>query len=125
MRLRGRYGSAWVPYHLFCNFPPIPTSALLTYPQDLDTSDYLNDSPTLIQNAENIFDTALSGKSPTTDDFLVIAHDIHNQTSQVLVEYMLKSLTSKGYNPVTVGDCLGDPKANWYRVDTSATLGNI
>lgn len=50
---------------------------------DLDTADYLNDSPTLIQNSKNIFDAALSGKSPTTDDFLVISHDIHNQTSQV------------------------------------------
>lgn len=50
---------------------------------DLDTADYLNDSPTLIQNSKNIFDAALSGKSPATDDFLVISHDIHNQTSQV------------------------------------------
>jgi hypothetical protein len=41
----------------------------------------------------------------------------------VLVEYMLKGLLSKGYKPVTVGECLGDPKANWYRVDPSSTLG--
>ncbi|KUJ20398.1 carbohydrate esterase family 4 protein [Mollisia scopiformis] len=90
---------------------------------DLDTQDYLNDSPTLIVNSETIFDNAIANSSSTTDDFLVIAHDIHNQTSQVLVEYMLKGLTTAGYKPVTVGTCLGDSKANWYRTDTTATLG--
>lgn len=77
-----------------------------------------------IQNSEKIFDKALNGKSPTTDDFLVIGHDIHNQTSNVLVEYMLKGLLAKGYKPVTVGECLGDPQENWYRTDPSSTLGN-
>jgi hypothetical protein len=96
---------------------------LISPSKDLDTQDYLNDSPTLIQNSKNIFDAALQGKSVYTADFLVIAHDIHNQTSNVLVEYMLKGILAKGYNPVTVGDCLGDPKANWYRTDTASTLG--
>lgn len=82
---------------------------------DVDTQDYLNDSPTLIDNSKNFFDAAFVGKSPSTDDFLVISHDIHNQTSQVLVEYMLQQLQAKGYRPVTVGECLGDPQANWYR----------
>ncbi|KAL5313846.1 hypothetical protein ACEPPN_018269 [Leptodophora sp. 'Broadleaf-Isolate-01'] len=91
---------------------------------DLDTSDYLNDSPSLIQNSKTIFDNALAGKSPATDDFLVIGHDIHNQTANVLVEYMLQGLQSKGYKAVTVGECLGDPKSNWYRTDTGATLGS-
>ena len=90
---------------------------------DLDTQDYLNDSPTLIQNSKNIFDAAINGSNASTDDFLVISHDIHNQTSQVLVEYMLQGLKAKGYRPVTVGECLGDPKENWYRTDTTSTLG--
>lgn len=54
----------------------------------------------------------------------MIGHDIHNQTANVLVEYMLQGLQAKGYKAVTVGECLGDPKANWYRTDTAATLGN-
>jgi hypothetical protein len=90
---------------------------------DLDTQDYLNDSPTLIQNSKNIFDAALNGTSSSTSDFLVISHDIHNQTSQVLVEYMLQGLKARGYTPVTVGECLGDPQENWYRTDTTTTLG--
>ena len=106
----------------FLSHPMIPTDALSS--QDLDTSDYLNDSPTLIQNSKTIFDTTLAGKSPTTDEFLVIGHDIHNQTANVLVEYMLQGLQKAGYKAVTVGECLGDPKENWYRTDTGATLGN-
>jgi hypothetical protein len=31
---------------------------------------------------------------------------------------------AKGYKPVTVGECLGDPQENWYRTDPSSTLGN-
>ncbi|CAL3963722.1 unnamed protein product [Diplocarpon coronariae] len=92
--------------------PSLPGSKLIPL-QDLDTSDYLNDSPALIQNSKTIFDNALAAKSPTSDDFLIIGHDIHNQTANVLVEYMLQQIQSKGYKPVTVGDCLGDPKANW------------
>lgn len=90
---------------------------------DVDTQDYLNDSPALIQNSKTIFDNAFNGKSSVTDDFLVIGHDIHNQTANVLVEYMLQRIQSMGYRAVTVGTCLGDPKANWYRTDPSSTLG--
>lgn len=114
-------------YHI-TYFVPLPSPSPLhptnTPPKDLDTSDYLNDSPSLIQNSKTIFDNALAGKSPATDDFLVIGHDIHNQTANVLVEYMLQGLQSKGYKAVTVGECLGDPKSNWYRTDTGATLGS-
>jgi hypothetical protein len=65
----------------------------------------------------------MAGKSPFTDDFLVISHDIHNQTSNMLVEYMLQKLLVKGYKPVTLGECLGDPKENWYRIDPSTAMG--
>ncbi|KAI2609768.1 carbohydrate-binding module family 18 [Hypoxylon fragiforme] len=82
---------------------------------DLDTADYLNDSPTLIQNSKNNFDNYFVGTSPDDDDALVISHDIHEQTVHNLTEYMLLGLQSRGYRAVTVGECLGDPVANWYR----------
>ncbi|XXG98712.1 casein kinase 2 regulatory subunit [Hypoxylon texense] len=82
---------------------------------DLDTDDYDNDSPTLIQNAKDNYDEFFEGTSPSTDDALVIAHDIHEQTVHNLTEYMLQGLQTRGYRAVTVGDCLGDPVANWYR----------
>ncbi|OTA80188.1 carbohydrate esterase family 4 protein [Hypoxylon sp. CO27-5] len=82
---------------------------------DLDTADYLNDSPDLIQNSKDNFDTYFEDKSPNTDDALVISHDIHEQTVHNLTEYMLKGIQSRGYRAVTVGECLGDPVSNWYR----------
>ncbi|KAK5167276.1 hypothetical protein LTR04_007397 [Oleoguttula sp. CCFEE 6159] len=93
---------------------------------DVDTVDYNNDSPTLIQNAKNNFAKGIAAGSPSTADYLVIGHDIHYQTAYNLTAYMLDTLLAKGYKLVTVGECLGDPQANWYRsapgsVFTSAT----
>lgn len=82
---------------------------------DVDTDDYDNDSPLLIQNAKNNFLTKISPSNSNTDAFLVIGHDIHQQTAQNLTAFMLDTLLAKGYRPVTVGQCLGDPVANWYR----------
>ncbi|KAI1386959.1 carbohydrate-binding module family 18 [Hypoxylon trugodes] len=82
---------------------------------DLDTMDYLNDSPSLIQNSKNNFDGYFQGKSSNANDALIISHDIHEQTVHNLTEYMLQGLQSRGYKAVTVGDCLGDPVENWYR----------
>lgn len=82
---------------------------------DLDTDDYNNDAPGLIQNAKDNYDDFFEDTSPSTDDALVIAHDIHEQTVHNLTEYMLQGLQTRGYRAVTVGECLGDPVANWYR----------
>ncbi|EPQ66430.1 Chitin deacetylase [Blumeria graminis f. sp. tritici 96224] len=87
---------------------------------DLDTQDYLNDSPDMIGKSKTIFDNALNGRSAADSDFLAISHDIHQQTSEQLVDYMLDRLRSQGFRSVTVGDCLGDARENWYRPDRSA-----
>lgn len=86
---------------------------------DLDTQDYLHDDPTLIQQSKDVVSQAFAAKPKPTDNFLVIGHDIHQQTVYNLTEYMLQKF--KGKKMVTLGDCLGDPKANWYRADTRAT----
>jgi len=75
----------------------------------------LNDSPTLIQNSKNIWDAAINPSNPAVDNFLHIEHDNHYQTVYNLTDYMLASLYSHGYKAVTLGECLGDPAANWYR----------
>ncbi|KAM3081469.1 hypothetical protein ACMFMG_004931 [Clarireedia jacksonii] len=82
---------------------------------DIDTAGYLNDSPTLIQNSKNIWDAAINGTNPATDSWLEIEHDIHYQTVYNLTDYILASMYKLGYKSVTVGECLGDPSANWYR----------
>jgi peptidoglycan/xylan/chitin deacetylase (PgdA/CDA1 family) len=88
---------------------------------DLDTEGYLNDSPTLIQNSKNIWDAAIDASNSATNNFLEIEHDIHYQTVYNLTDYILASMYSHGYKSVTVGECLGDPAANWYR--NASTVG--
>jgi hypothetical protein len=39
-----------------------------------------------------------------------------------LTDYILTSLFSAGYRAVTVGECLGDPSANWYRTGPSGSV---
>ncbi|RPA99574.1 glycoside hydrolase/deacetylase [Choiromyces venosus 120613-1] len=82
---------------------------------DLDTDDYNNDSPDLIQNARNNFSNAVDGTNPAEKDFLAIAHDIHEQTARNLTRFMLEDIKKNGYRTVTVGECFGDSKDNWYR----------
>lgn len=82
---------------------------------DLDTEDYLNDSPTMIQKPKNNFLGNISSQAAANSDWLVIGHDIHEQTAHNLTSYMLQNLQQQGFKAVTVGECLGDPQANWYR----------
>ncbi|CAK7218751.1 hypothetical protein SBRCBS47491_003616 [Sporothrix bragantina] len=82
---------------------------------DLDTEGYLNDDPKLIQNSKNIWDQAMASAKPANSQYLMIEHDIHYQTVYNLTDYVLTSLFAKGWKSVTVGECLGDPKENWYR----------
>ncbi|CEJ58107.1 hypothetical protein PMG11_06777 [Penicillium brasilianum] len=88
---------------------------------DIDTDDYKNDSPNLIQLSKDIFDRFLNAGDSKTNSWLVIAHDAHEQTVHNLTEHMLKTSARLGYRPVTVGDCLRDPRDNWYRADSRWT----
>jgi hypothetical protein len=87
---------------------------------DVDTDDYDNGSPLLIQNSKNNFKNALAGHPAASNDFLVIAHDIDEQTAHNLTTYMLQTLLAQGFTPGTLGQCLGDPAANWDRSASGA-----
>jgi hypothetical protein len=84
----------------------------------LIASDYNNVTPEKIQNAKNNYANYINPSNPASDEWLVIGHDIHQQTAQNLTGYMLDLLVSKGYRGVTMGECLGEPEANWYRAGT-------
>lgn len=84
---------------------------------DIDTDDWKNDSPSLIQRSKDLFDRALSNGNPAIKSWIVIGHDAHEQTVHNLTEHMLRTISRLGYRPVTVGDCLQDPRDNWYRID--------
>ncbi|RMZ67062.1 chitin binding [Pyrenophora seminiperda CCB06] len=82
---------------------------------NLDTDDYNNVTPEKIQNAKDRVNGIIQPSNSQTDSFHAIAHDIHQQTAQNLTGYMLEIMTKKGYKMVTLGECMGEPKANWYR----------
>jgi hypothetical protein len=81
---------------------------------DLDTQDYLNPSPTQIQNSKKIVKAALAAQGVT--DYLSIQHDIVQQSVANLSTYYFDLIQQKGWKGVTVGECLGDnDRSNWYR----------
>jgi len=85
---------------------------------DVDTDDYNQDSPNQIQRSKDWFKGNITKGGATAAGgakWLDIQHDIHEQTANNLTEFMLKTITDLGYKGVTVGECLGDPVANWYR----------
>ncbi|KAF0641570.1 hypothetical protein FPSE5266_05810 [Fusarium pseudograminearum] len=88
---------------------------------NLDTEGYLHDSPNTIGTSKQIWDTTVEGKSPASNKWLHIEHDPVYQSVYNLTEYMLKSLVRNNFRGVTVGECLEDPKANWYRSVTPSS----
>lgn len=89
---------------------------------DLDTDDYNQLSEEKIQNAKNNFKSGIDA-AKTEDEpqsRLSIAHDIHELSAHTLTNYMLQYLYDNGFTAVTVGECMGDPVANWYRDSTPA-----
>lgn len=85
---------------------------------DVDTDDYNQDDPNKIQRSKDWFKGNITKGGATAAGgakWLDIQHDIHTQTANNLTEYMLQTMQQLGYKGVTVGECLGDPKANWYR----------
>ncbi|KAF4988717.1 hypothetical protein FDECE_14952 [Fusarium decemcellulare] len=82
---------------------------------NLDTEGYIHDSPNMIDTSKDIWDNAIEGKDPERNKWLHIEHDPVYQTVYNLTEYMLQSLVRNDFKAVTVGECLEDPKENWYR----------
>jgi peptidoglycan/xylan/chitin deacetylase (PgdA/CDA1 family) len=92
---------------------------------DIDTKDYLNDSPDLIQKSKDYFSGNVSG-NVASSSYLTLTHDTHFQTAINLTEFMLQTLQARGFRAVSVGECLGDPKVNWYRNATNgAALSSV
>ncbi|KAI7765328.1 hypothetical protein LZL87_009857 [Fusarium oxysporum] len=82
--------------------------------QNIDTKDYENDSPALIQISKDRYSSGVSSNSDN-NQYIVLAHDVHDQTVHNLTAFMIDTAQDRGYKLVTVGECLGDPRENWYR----------
>ncbi|KAJ5584211.1 Glycoside hydrolase/deacetylase beta/alpha-barrel [Penicillium hispanicum] len=76
----------------------------------IDTKDFENDSPDLSWRSFQKFRAELDAGGS-----IVLAHDVHQTTVEVLVDNMLQEIAARGLTTVTVGQCLGDPPEFWYR----------
>jgi hypothetical protein len=55
--------------------------------------------------------------TPSDINYITLNHDTHYQTTYNLSTYMLDYLNSMNFSKsVTVGQCMGDPQENWYRM---------
>lgn len=92
----------------------------------INTDDYEQAPKNTFQNSLDWFKSNVTapGANPTNSSFISISHDIIEKTASELTEFMLKTVTELGYKVVTVGECLGDPKENWYRkADGAGAIG--
>ncbi|KAH6693770.1 polysaccharide deacetylase [Plectosphaerella plurivora] len=79
----------------------------------LDTKDYENQTPDTNGASQAKFDAELG--YPDSSAPIVLAHDVHETTVSLLTPHMIETLRARGFKTVTVGECLGDAPANWYR----------
>lgn len=51
----------------------------------------------------------------------MLTSQIHQNTADILTPEFIRILTASGLTGVTIGDCLGDPVANWYNATRTNT----
>ncbi|KAK3356422.1 hypothetical protein B0T25DRAFT_536720 [Lasiosphaeria hispida] len=78
---------------------------------DIDTRDWQDGGV----NAKSTYETILTQHSAANSGWISLAHDVQEFTVHELTQFMIDKARALGYDLVTVGDCLGDPSANWYR----------
>ncbi|KAH6647325.1 hypothetical protein BKA67DRAFT_384114 [Truncatella angustata] len=76
---------------------------------NIDTLDYNHDDATIDVAFQN-FQSGLNAGGTIS-----LMHDVHAQTVHVLIQESINAVKARGLTPVTVGTCLGDAAANWYR----------
>ena len=84
---------------------------------NLDTSDWDPNVP--YSEVKSMFAGNVSQSNPAETSFLVVTHDILDRTIHEYVQFMIDEARKYKFELVTVGECLGDPKNNWYRDSTT------
>ncbi|KAI1372997.1 carbohydrate esterase family 4 protein [Hypoxylon crocopeplum] len=80
---------------------------------DVDTKDFLHNAGDRIEDSIDVFNAAVAEGGQGS--YVVLCHDIREWTAKSLVPAMLKTIVERGYEAVTVGECLNDPPEFWYR----------
>lgn len=115
------------PY-LHCDGPSGTLGLLADYgyhviSTNADTKDYMYDSPDQINNAKNNFANSVSGNI-ASHSYITLMHDVKQQTVVELTRFAIETARARGYQLVTVGECLGDDRANWYRNREGYAIGS-
>ncbi|TWU72039.1 hypothetical protein ED733_001647 [Metarhizium rileyi] len=76
---------------------------------DLDSFDWNFTTP------ENNNEAFKNFQAKFDNSTMSLMHDVHKTTVELLVPKVLPILKDSGRTAMTVGECLGDPKENWYR----------
>ncbi|EKJ73640.1 hypothetical protein FPSE_06258 [Fusarium pseudograminearum CS3096] len=77
---------------------------------DVDTLDWEYNTP-----AETDIALKLFKQGTTALKTISLFHDVHANTVRNLIPKVLDAVKRSTRIPVTVGQCLGDPSANWYK----------
>jgi len=110
----------WYPYYMrppFLSTSALALSTLKTLGYhvinvDIDTLDWQYNTADTIQTAVTNYKKGLDAGGSIS-----LSHDPEYTTAYTLAQTMIDYVKSKGKSSVTVGECLGDPSANWYRTD--------
>ncbi|KAK6207644.1 polysaccharide deacetylase [Colletotrichum tabaci] len=91
---------------------------------NIDTKDYMYDTPETIQTAKDRFSGGISTNA-AANSYIELSHDVHYQTVVNLTQFMIDTAKARGYRLVSVGECLNDPKENWYRPAGGAISASV
>ncbi|KAM0277064.1 hypothetical protein ACHAQH_006134 [Verticillium albo-atrum] len=118
INILGKYATYMRPPFFSTNEATLATLGQLGYhvvQADIDTLDFANKNMGNLTGATN-FQAGINAGGT-----IALAHDIHQNTAEVLTPEFIRSIAASGLRGVTVGDCLGDPVANWYNATRTFT----
>jgi peptidoglycan/xylan/chitin deacetylase (PgdA/CDA1 family) len=96
----GKFPTYMRPPYSSCNALCLQTLARLGYHVtyfDLDTQDYLHTTPETNQISKDVVEDYLTNRSPATQNYLSIAHDLHWQTVHNLTIFMFDEMVRLGW----------------------------
>ena len=84
--------------------------------QNIDSADFLHSGAAdAIQQDWANYNVSLATATLPSTPFISLQHDFVKETVSNWTEVVIKQFQAWGYTFGTVGDCFGDPAANWYR----------
>lgn len=130
MALRNIFG--WFPSYMRAPFLRCSRNCMLVMREwgyhvihaNLNTKDWALNNMSQLGKATAIVSEGLSADSGS-NSYIIGAHDTLRGITCELAKSTINMAKERGYKLVTVGECLGDPEENWYRVadDGETTSG--